>query len=569
MAMTAADVSIATNGNIRWEAGGVGSGPYTVLELHRFLQDKADDQQASGDDIMDITKPTPSERSTDQIITLNSPYNIDALMAEHLYDGSITQSGGAEVYSGLEVVGRVNLSTTTLMVIQSNSLYADGVHTPSSPFWGDQSTGGFNGGGNTLMKCLIKTRTGGADIDGKKVRIQAREYLDTYAEFEVTLGLANSTAAIFTSDDINNNTEANVVSGWTSIDNVEGYQTIDLGNGNGLRPYYSQWNIGTQTINDTYERAKWLQRRGSTVNDMHGIDGELFRGVTHQFNYDGASGNFTENEILSWGVTTTAGTAVLLADLDNGVDGTMWIQLLTGVIPVDPTTITGGTSGFICEINGSVTARNLGACFIGASTGTNIIGAFGIGFESTDINSSDKLTDLLNVLQTPPNNVTFTVSGIVAGEDYVLVGTKAVGNDFKFDQMTLVDALSGATETSVTVQAASIPNDTPETGFLRITLNTGIIRRVAYTSHVGDVFTIGSTDFSGVNTAAQGNGVMVAYIDILATATSETFTVVYDSPRSLFVRVRDGGVSPIKTFESPASLGSGGGSSTAIRTSDA
>jgi len=37
----------------------------------------------------------------------------------------------------------------------------------------------------------------------------------------------------------------------------------------------------------------------------------------------------------------------------------------------------------------------------------------------------------------------------------------------------------------------------------------------------------------------------------------------------LFVRVRDGGASPIKQFETTATLGSNGGSATAIRTSDA
>jgi len=44
---------------------------------------------------------------------------------------------------------------------------------------------------------------------------------------------------------------------------------------------------------------------------------------------------------------------------------------------------------------------------------------------------------------------------------------------------------------------------------------------------------------------------------------------VYLQQRDLFVRVRDGGGSPIKTFETSASLGSGGGSATAIRTADA
>ncbi len=63
--------------------------------------------------------------------------------------------------------------------------------------------------------------------------------------------------------------------------------------------------------------------------------------------------------------------------------------------------------------------------------------------------------------------------------------------------------------------------------------------------------------------------VFISYIDKLADATSASYTCVYSSNRNLYVRVRDGGISPIKTFETTGVLGSGGGSATAIRTSDA
>jgi hypothetical protein len=51
------------------------------------------------------------------------------------------------------------------------------------------------------------------------------------------MGLGNSTAAIFTSTDLNNTTAIGTVAGWTDIDNTEGYQTIDLGNGQWPQPY--------------------------------------------------------------------------------------------------------------------------------------------------------------------------------------------------------------------------------------------------------------------------------------------------------------------------------------------
>ena len=85
------DFSVSTTGDIRYTGSGAN---YTVLELHRFLQDLADDAQASGNDLVDITVDTPSDRSTDQIITLNAPFNIDDAAARHLYDGSIEQDDG-------------------------------------------------------------------------------------------------------------------------------------------------------------------------------------------------------------------------------------------------------------------------------------------------------------------------------------------------------------------------------------------------------------------------------------------------------------------------------------------
>lgn len=551
------DFSVATNGDIRHESG---TSTYTVLELHRWLQDLADDASASGNDLIDITSGTPSERSTDNIITLNSPYNIDDDASEYFYDGSISQSSGDTLYSGLVVVGSV-AGSTTLQVVQDNALY-----DTDTPFWG---TGiNVDAANNILSRMMIKTRDSGADIDGKRIRIYAREWSHTFAEFSVTMGLGNSTAAIFTNTDLNNQTAEGTVATWTTITNTEGYQLIDLNNGNGDRPYFSQWNRDTYTINQLYERCKYITRRG-TAETIHTIDGELFRGITHQWDYDNEGGGpFQEDETLSWGSGSTAGTGILIALDDQGLVGTQWIQLLTGVPPTDGLQITGGTSSATCDVDGSVTSRSLSSVFLGQSTGTSLIGAFGIGVEAADLTNTDKLFDLTNTQQQPPNNVTFTVYGLVSGEDRVLVTNDDSGIDF--DQMALATALTGATETIVDVGTGNIPADTPSTGTLRVELDDGRYRLVTYTSHDGDdEFTMASSDWTDPNDAAISNNVFLSYIDKTAGATSEDFTVVYNADRTLFVRVRDGGGTPIKTFETTGSLGTAGGSTTAIRTSDA
>jgi hypothetical protein len=176
------------------------------------------------------------------------------------------------------------------------------------------------------------------------------------------------------------------------------------------------------------------------------------------------------------------------------------------------------------------------------------------------------LFDLTNTQYQAPNYVTFTVGGLVIGEDRVLVGP-ATGAALNVAQFTLNGALTGAAVTAVVVTPA-IPTDTPATGTIRILRANGSYSQHSYTAWSGSTFTISSTNFS-TNNAANAANCFISYIDKLAAATSESFTAVYSADRSLFVRVRDGGSTPIKTFESTGTLGSAGGTATAVRTSDA
>lgn len=618
------------------------------------------------------------------------------------------------------------------MIIQNNELYEDGVHDPTFPFWGSDLNA--DAGNNILMRCMIRTRTGGSNIDGQRLRIQARELGDTYAEFSVTMGLGNATAAIFTNNDLNNATAAATIAGWSTISNTEGYQGIDIQNGNGTRYYYSQWDYGSQTVNDLYERAKWIQRNASTkftlnttisagayteivlteniptdfpatngrirleldngtyrevtyssytdatftvsdtlpsqatagvnvvlsfnrltldtalsgaetqiivdepipttsalfassgtlkvqlddgttqdvayssytgstftisdnlgvasigndiyisYNQIHGIAGELFRGITTEWNFDGQGvTNFQENEILSWGTGLTAGTGLLLAlyDETDGAaldSGTHWIQLLTGVAPTNDLTITGDTSTATAAVNLTVTSRTVSPSFIGQSTGSALIGAFGIGVDPNDLTSSDLIFDLTNTSQTPPNFVTFTVSSLIETEDQVLVGPRENTSAQVLWQNQLSAVGNVASDTAFEVTAAggdnpSIPSDTPSTGNIRAWDGNSFMR-LQYSSYTGNTFTLAAGLPLPVSASAN---VFISYIDaITPTGVGNvlTFTSIYSgSDRFLFVRVRDGGGgaknnTPIRTFETPATLGSAGGSVSAIRQDD-
>ena len=568
MAMVSGDWTITrSNGNIRYtgdDHGGASPSYATVIEFHRWLQDFADDASSSGDDELDITDANPSNRSTDNIITLLGSYNIDDTAAEHLYDGSIIQgTGGTEVYyDGIVNFGNADVQ---IQVIQNGAVLADD--------WWNQSGAGLNADSaqGISHRFMIKTRTAGADVDGRRLIGITRTFGNTYGEFSINgTSRGNNVLALVDSNDLNNQTAAGTVSGWTTITNeTEGYNTIDV-DGNGVgEPYDSEWNKAALTINQLYERAKWLTRAGSS-STLYGLNGELFRGITHQIDVDGGSGTFSQPESLSW----SGGTGQLLA-ADNSTASSctkIWIQLLTGTLPADNATITanGGATVNAELTGGSIVERTVSTPFIGASTGSAIIGAFGVGIESTDVSASDTLFDLNNTQRVPPNNVTFTVNGLVSGEDRVLVTQNAAG-DIDYDQLSLNTTLNGAGETSVVV-TTTIPTDTPATGTIRIQNDEGLYRRVAYTSYTGSTFTIASTAFNGSGTtdpATAGNNVFISYVDELASGTSASFTGVYSSDRSLFIRVRDGAGTPIKAFETTGTLGSNGGSTTAIRTSDA
>lgn len=305
------DFSVNAAGDIRHEAN---TNHYTVLELHRWLQDLADDAESSGNDIIDISRSTPSERSTDQIIQLLGSYNIDDDAAEYLYGGSIKQGTGAteEIYAGLKILGAVNNTDTQLMVIQNHDYYQY-TTTPASPFWGDQSTGGYNGNvvQNILAQFLVKCRTGGVDIDKRQIRVQAREWGDTYDFFNVTLAEGENVAAIGTTPDAQNDTAIATVQAWAGGDiptNTEGYQQIDINDGNGDQPYYSKWTYNT---NSAEMKAIWEYIKEITGNNSpeaaepYDFNGELFLGATHSFAFDAGSGAGTQNEEVVWGTGVT------------------------------------------------------------------------------------------------------------------------------------------------------------------------------------------------------------------------------------------------------------------------
>jgi hypothetical protein len=575
MAIDNTDWSIdRSTGDIRYigDDHNTGTPTYaTVIEFHRFLQDLADDAVSSGDDELDITDTDPSSRSTDNIILLKGDYNIDATASEHLYDGSVKQGTGGteEIYAGFVNFGNVD----KIQIIQNGAVLAD-------DWWNLDAGGGVNSTTGISHRFLLPVRSSGADVDNRKVIATSRRFGYTYSEFTVTQAAeGNNVLALSEAVDLNNETIIQTVSTYTGITNTnEGYIGIDVDNNASDEFYYSEWdaNLPTRTINDFYEYLKYLSREGSG-STLYGLNGELFRGITHEIDIDTNVGTFVEPELVTW----DNGTGQLLA-IDSVTAGTkMWIQLLTGVAPTDGETLS-GAGGAKSDVNSTVTTRTPSKPFVGASTGSAIIGSYGLGVQTNDLTNSDKLFDLTNTQIVPPNNVTFTVGGLVSGEDRVLVSpwdgsSTDVNGDpaIDQDQLSLATALTVDNITTVTIGGsagpATVPTDTPSSGTIRVVDNLGFDRRLEYSAFSGAAFTITSTDgqedFLG-NEAAINNDVYITYIDTLASGTTENFTAVYSTDRDLIVLVRDGGGTPIKQFITSATFGGSNTTVTAIRTSD-
>lgn len=532
----------------------------TVIEFHRALQDFADNASSSGDDELDITDENPSNRSTDNIITLLGSYNIDDGASEHLYDGSILQASGATIYDGIVNFG----NCPTIQIVQNGTVIPDD--------WWNNDTQGNSLGLNSdptagiSHRFMIKVRTGGADTDGRRLFGVSRQYGQSYSEFSISATSRGvNVLALSQATDLNNATASGTVAAYDASALSEGFVNLDVDNNGADEDYFVQWDLGTRTaINDLYEFVKYTTRDG-TAETLFGLNGLLFRGVTHQVAYNTLSGGTFADSLP---VDIGSSTAQILADDGAGV---MYVQLLTGAAPVTSDVITQGAVGAVA---GAVTARTTeatGAPGLGKSTGSAIIGAYGVGITPGDLKPSDQIFDLTNTLIPVPNNVVFSVNGLAASEDRVLVAPwdgstlDAEGNPaIDTSQLSLNATQSGAI-TSVVV-AEVIPSDTPATGVIRVQLDDGSYQRIEYTAYTGSTFTV-STTLTGTATAA--NNVWIAYIDADAVSGSLSFTSVFLSNRNLVIRVRDGGASPIKEFIQSGVLSPNNTTVTAIRTPDA
>lgn len=625
---------------------------YTPLNLHRLLSDLNDDAQFVGDDDLSMLDPTPSAKDTDQIVRLIGGAHMTDALALRMYGGSVAQLAGPSgdtQFSGLDVQVTTPNANTRPVLIQYDTTTGLPALIPDkwSTAWNPDSIAG-------AVRIMVKTRENGVDIDGRRVRGALLELGDTYFFGGTTLGDATTSLALFSAGDGNDDQSG---AAHTTVILTDGYQTLDYNNGNGPTPFSLSIDYGSETSIQTYQRTKYIQRRG-TAETLFGLNGQLVIGVNRNFAHDGETANLVENQLMAWGTIVafdgeaggpfTQGESLtfsggakgrLLLLEDSGVNvGTMIVGITEGTAIGDDETITGSDSGATALVNdlggvdvvesrsgigwliayddagttgnvyyqslggldplnnqpvyqiiantvesvlvnGTVASRTINNQFVGTYTGTNFQTNFGIGIDPTDAILGDLNRNLLDVQQGVPNNQQGVVGNLRAGDRVTVYPWDGSTVDANGDavpnttQMTLSTGLIGAAETSVVV--GTIPDNTPSAGQLRITLDSGIVRLVAYTSFTGSTFTIPATDFSGDN-ATAGNGVMIAYLDVTETTGtdvspgSESFTAIYGPGNTqMTVTVRRGDNNPIVPFKSNPVFGSSGFNVSAGRISDA
>jgi len=249
------DFSVSATGDIRHTSG---TTVYSALELHAWLQDLADDEQASGNDLVDILAPNPSKldgprdaavASRLNLLTSGTvAYNLDDDAAQYINFGSIKQLSSAVQYSGLRTIGGIVTSSPIYVVQNNNKL---------TKFWADGH-----------IQVLVKVKTGGSLIDSGIVTAFSRKWGQTYSHFDVNLSAGGeSNAALSTSVDSNILlTEVQAAALSTKVSISFGDTTQDLGNGNGPKLYKGTIALSSGcTLQEAYQYCQYITRESSTT----------------------------------------------------------------------------------------------------------------------------------------------------------------------------------------------------------------------------------------------------------------------------------------------------------------
>ncbi len=274
MAITSTDFSINSGGDLRSVAG---STIYSVLELHAWLQDLADNASATADDNVSILGANPSELAGKRnaarpaALTLLNGINVNDATSQRFNFGSIEQDGGDTLYTGINTIGS-GLTGRSHYVVQNGAKYNGG-----TKWW---SAG--------PVRALFKVKSGGSLIDSGLVTVLSREWGYSFSHF-TTDGSPGSeqVAALSVAPDANitrltgnytagSNTVTSTTPSFT-VTVTPGDSSHDLSDGSGSKAYKGviSWTGGAR-ISEVWQALQWACHE-SANGTINGVDGWNYR----------------------------------------------------------------------------------------------------------------------------------------------------------------------------------------------------------------------------------------------------------------------------------------------------
>lgn len=131
---------------------------------------------------------------------------------------------------------------------------------------------------------------------------------------------------------------------------VQGFAVVT---GVGILPFIITYSVSGDSFSVSASGARSQIRDYEGVNDTYDVDERV---LAYTLNYDGQTSNFTVGATLT--NTSSGATAKILADVDNGTDGTLTLRILTSGSWANNTAIT-DDSGGAADCNGSLSGVGL------------------------------------------------------------------------------------------------------------------------------------------------------------------------------------------------------------------
>ena len=299
--------------------------------------------------------------------------------------------------------------------------------------------------------------------------------------------------------------------------------------GDGTNEPYSV-TVDTQNdvpVTKVYPRMKYLLRRGSgdPFNNTIGMDGEQYRGIQLQAQYDATQGIGISDGGFLLTVSTGSPPYSARSVSENTTDTYVMLTDQRASPALADNDILEQTSGNGVTIFGTPLAvpevkNSPFGTFTGGASGI-IFGATGILFINPNSGESQqyRLLDDNQVLRIPPNLVSITAQNTAAGDRVLAARDTGTAGIIDKDQFSgVATGVLGALTLTVT---GSIDGEVPPSGFVRVLTPTGLQEEHHY---VYDSRTTGASGVFTLRDVNEGTGVTsgssTQLIDTTATFTT-------------------------------------------------